>query len=106
VLDLILQVAEERQRRVDTHVVNEILEELVRRQPPPHHRGRRVRLRYATQVSVAPPTFAIFSNFPKAVPEHYVRYLHNGFREAWTFMGTPIRLRVRSTKDERQRTGS
>jgi GTP-binding protein len=52
---------------------------------------------------VAPPTFALFSNFPKAVPEHYVRYLHNGFREAWTFMGTPIRLRVRSSKDERQR---
>jgi GTP-binding protein len=58
-----------------------------------------VKLKYATQVSVAPPTFAIFSNFPKVLPAHYIRFLHNGFRDAWTFMGTPIRLRIRSGKD-------
>ena len=60
-------------------------------------------LKYATQVSVAPPTFAIFANFPKALPAHYIRYLHNGFRDAWSFMGTPIRLRVRSGKDQREK---
>jgi len=100
VLDLILAVNDERSRRIDTHEVNEILEKLVGRQPPPHHRGRPVKLKYATQVSVRPPTFAIFANFPKSIPEHYVRYLHNGFRGAWSFMGTPIRLRLRSTRDE------
>jgi GTP-binding protein len=105
-LDLILEVTEERGRRVETHEVNEILESLVRRQPPPHHRGRRVKLKYATQVSVAPPTFAIFSNYPKALPAHYIRFLHNGFRDAWTFMGTPIRLRVRSRKEHRERSAS
>jgi GTP-binding protein len=51
-------------------------------------------------VSVRPPTFALFANFPKAIPAHYIRYLHNGFREAWTFMGTPIRIRLRSGKDD------
>jgi GTP-binding protein len=56
-------------------------------------------VKYATQVSVAPPTFALFTNYPKAIPAHYIRYLHNGFREAWTFMGTPIRLRIRSSRD-------
>ena len=99
-LDLILDVNAERSHRVETHEVNEILEELVRRQPPPHHRGRPVKVKYATQVSVRPPTFALFSNFPKAIPAHYVRYLHNGFRDAWTFMGTPIRLRLRGGKDD------
>ncbi len=99
-LDLILEVNAERSRRVDTHEVNEVLERLVRRQPPPHHRGRPVKVKYATEVSVRPPTFAVFANFPKAIPAHYIRYLHNGFRAAWTFMGTPIRLRIRSGKDD------
>jgi GTP-binding protein len=99
VLDLILEVQEERYRRVETHEVNEVLRRLVGRQPPPHHRGSAVKIRYGTQVDVAPPTFALFSNFPKAVPAHYVRYLHNGFRDAWSFMGTPIRLKLRGGKE-------
>lgn len=99
-LDLILQVNAERSRRIETHEVNEVLEALVRRQPPPHFRGRRVKLKYATQPSVRPPTFAIFSNYPKALPAHYVRFIHNGFRDAWSFMGTPIRLKLRSGRDD------
>ncbi|HUF77018.1 MAG TPA: ribosome biogenesis GTPase Der [Longimicrobiales bacterium] len=98
-LDLVLEVQQERQRRIDTHEVNQVLATLVDKQPPPHFRGRRIKIRYATQVAVAPPTFALFANYAKALPEHYIRFLHNGFREAWTFMGTPIRLRVRGGKD-------
>ncbi len=101
-LDLILEVNAERSRRIETHEVNEVLEKLLRRQPPPHHRGRRVNVKYATQASVRPPTFAIFSNFPKELPANYIRYLHNGFRDAWTFMGTPIRLRFRGGKSDDQ----
>jgi len=97
-LDMILAVQEERRRRIDTHEVNETLQALVRRQPPPHHRGRPVRFKYATQVAEAPPTFVLFANFPKAVPAHYIRYLHNGFRDRWTFMGTPIRIRLRESR--------
>jgi GTP-binding protein len=99
-LDLILEVEVERQRRIETHEVNAVLEAIVRRQPPPHFRGRRVKVKYATQASIAPPTFAIFSNYPKAIPAHYIRFLHNGFRQAWAFMGTPIRLRLRSGRTE------
>ncbi len=98
-LELILEVAQERSRRIETHDVNEVLEALVRRQPPPHFRGRRVKVKYATQAATKPPTFPIFVNFPKGLPDHYIRYLHNGFRDAWTFMGTPIRLRVRGGRD-------
>jgi GTPase len=96
-LELILEVAEERTRRIPTHEVNEVLAKLVRHQPPPHSRGRQVKLRYATQADTSPPTFVVFSNLPREVPEHYIRYLRNGFRRAWRFRGVPIRIRLRSS---------
>ena len=99
-LDLVLEVQAERNRRVDTSEVNRVLEQLIARQQAPHFRGRAIKIRYGTQVSVAPPTFAIFTNYPKEIPEHYIRYLHNGFREAWTFMGTPLRLRLKGSRDK------
>jgi len=99
VLDLILEVEEERRRRIDTSEVNEVLRELVARQPPPHFRGRPVKLKYATQVTSAPPTFAVFGNYPREVPAHYVRYLKNGFRDAWGFHGSPLRVSLRSSRD-------
>jgi GTP-binding protein len=99
-LDLVLQVQEQRLRRIDTHEVNEAVRELVGRQPPPHSRGRPVKIRYATQVAVAPPTFLLFSNLPGEVPEHYIRYVHNGFRERWGFSGVPIRIRLRASAKE------
>ena len=97
-LDLILQIQEERHRRIETHEVNEALKGVVRHQPPPHFRGRQVKLRYGTQVSVAPPTFLFFSNFPKEIPAHYIRYVHNSLRARWGFMGTPIRIRYRKSQ--------
>jgi GTP-binding protein len=97
-LDLVLEVAAERERRIETHDVNQALIEIVSRQPPPHHRGRPVRLRYGTQVATAPPTFVLFANFPKAVPAHYIRYLHNAFRERWGFVGSPVRIFLRESK--------
>ncbi len=100
VLDLILEIHQERARRVPTHEVNEVLEELVRRQPPPHSRGREVRLRYATQVAVEPPTFVLFSNLPREVPAHYIRYVLNGFRDRWGFRGVPLRLRLKASKGD------
>jgi GTP-binding protein len=99
-LDLVIEVQEQRLRRIETHEVNEVLEHLVGRQPPPTHRGRRVKVRYGTQTAIRPPSFAVFCNYPKSLADHYIRYLHNGFREAWTFMGSPIRLRVRGGKDQ------
>ncbi|MSR36485.1 MAG: ribosome biogenesis GTPase Der [Gemmatimonadetes bacterium] len=96
-LDLVLEVQEQRGRRIDTHEVNEALAELIRHQHPPHSRGRQVKLRYATQVSVAPPTFVIFSNLPREVPENYIRFLLSGFRERWGFMGSPIRIQLRAS---------
>jgi GTP-binding protein len=95
VLELILAVDQERQKRIATSEVNERLGALVARRQPPQAAGREVKLIYATQVEVSPPTFAVFGNHPELVEEHYVRYLHNGFREAWGFTGTPLRILLR-----------
>ena len=95
VLDLILAVDEERQKRITTSEVNQRLGELLARLQPPQAAGREVRLNYATQVQTSPPTIAVFGNHPELVEEHYVRYLHNGFREAWGFTGNPLRILMR-----------
>jgi GTP-binding protein len=95
VLDLLVNVAEEREKRVQTHEVNERLGELIARRQPPQAAGREVKLNYATQVETAPPTIAVFGNHPELVQEHYVRYLHNGFRESWGFTGNPLRIVLR-----------
>ena len=95
VLDMIVDVAAERTKRITTSEVNNRLEQLVARLQPPQASGREVKLMYATQVNVAPPTFAIFGNHPDLVQEHYVRYLHNGFRESWGFLGNPLRILLR-----------
>jgi len=96
VLDLVLQVDAERKKRISTAQVNTTLGELTARLQPPQAAGREVKLLYATQVEVEPPTIAVFGNHPDLVPEHYVRYLHNGFREAWRFSGSPLRILLRS----------
>ena len=95
-LEVVLQVDAERKKRISTSQVNTTLGELTARLQPPQAAGREVKLLYATQVEVEPPTIAVFGNHPDLVPEHYVRYLHNGFREAWGFSGSPLRIILRS----------
>ncbi len=102
VLEMVLRTQTERSRRIQTSEVNQVLREVVGRQPPPHHQGRPVKLRYATQVTTEPPTFLVFSNFPRQVPDHYVRYMENSFRDRWGFVGTPIRIRFKLTRERRR----
>lgn len=85
--------------RVSTSAVNRFLEDALSRHPPPAIHGRRVRIRYMTQVKARPPTFALFGNQLKALPESYLRYLVNAMRTAFGLPGTPIRLNLRSTKN-------
>ncbi len=98
VLDSILEVAAARLRRVATAEVNKVLERLLARNQPPQKDGEEVRLLYASQIAIAPPTFALISNRPDDVPEGYQRYLTKGFREAWDFAGVPLRLKLRARK--------
>jgi GTP-binding protein len=100
VLDMILEVAEQRRRRIPTREVNEVVRELVSRIQPPHYRGMPIRIMYATQAATAPPTFVLFVNHAKAVPENYMRYLQKGFRNAWGFAGSPLKLRLKGRREK------
>jgi GTPase len=95
ILDLIHLVDDEGRKRIPTSQVNDRLAELLARRQPSQAAGREVKLNYATQVSVQPPTIAVFGNHPDLVEEHYVRFLHNGFRETWQFTGNPLRVLLR-----------
>ncbi len=95
ILETILEVEGERNKRISTSQVNTKLEELVARRQPPQAAGREVKLNYATQVETTPPMIAVFGNNPDLVQEHYIRYLHNGFREAWGFTGSPLLVVMR-----------
>jgi len=92
VLEVIRTVREERAKRIPTSDVNEALHELLARRQPPQAAGNEVKLNYATQVETAPPTIVVFGNHPELVQEHYIRYLHNGFRAKWGFAGNPLRI--------------
>ena len=95
VLDLILEVAAARELRVPTAGVNRVLAALVERNQPPQKPGKEVKLLYATQIGTKPPTFAVVSNRPNVVSEAFRRYIQHGFRAAFGFKGTPVRLKFR-----------
>jgi len=102
-LDRLLPAIEEADRawnlRVSTAQLNRFLEDALQRHPPPAISGRRVRVRYMTQVKARPPTFALFGNQLDALPEHYLRYLTNELREAFALKGIPMRFVLRTSKN-------
>jgi GTP-binding protein len=101
VLERIIEVAAERERRVPTADVNRVLRALAERNQPPQHHGQEVKLLYGSQVGTRPPTFALVVSRPKAIPEAYRRYLERGFRSAWGFRGSPLRIRFRARRSNR-----
>jgi GTP-binding protein len=87
-------------RRVPTAALNRWLAEVVAAHPPPAPGGRRIRLRYATQVKTRPPGFVIMCSRPDELPDSYRRYLVNALREDFDMPGTPIRLTLRSQAEK------
>jgi GTPase len=82
-------------RRVPTAALNRWLATAQERHPPPLVSGRRLRLRYMTQVNTRPPSFALFASKPGELPEAYRRYLANSLRDEFDLPGTPVRLMLR-----------
>jgi GTP-binding protein len=83
--------------RIPTSALNRWFEAALERFPPPLVEGRRLKLRYITQVKARPPSFALFGTRAEQVPDTYVRYLVNNLREAFDMPGVPIRLFLRGT---------
>jgi GTP-binding protein len=101
VLPSALEVWEERYARIPTAEVNRIVRDAVTRQAPPSKGGKRLKIRFASQVAVDPPTFLFHVNDLKLVHFSYERYLENQLRAAHPFIGTPIRLSFRRSGEPR-----
>jgi GTP-binding protein len=91
----VLEAYEIWNRRVPTHALNRWLGAAMQRHTAPAAQGRRVKIRFITQPSARPPTFAAFCSQPEGLPKSYIRYLTNSLREAFDLPGVPIRLHLR-----------
>ena len=81
--------------RIQTNVLNEVLMDAQLMTPPPTHKGKRLKIYYASQVAVAPPTIVLFVNDPELLHFSYKRFLENSLREAFGFQGTTLRILAR-----------
>ena len=102
VLPTAARVQEERLIRVPTSKLNALVREAMLKHSPASHTGRKLKIKYASQVRVDPPTFLFHVNDPELVHFSYERYLENQIRAQYGFLGTPIRLSFRASAKERE----
>jgi GTP-binding protein len=98
-LDAVLEAYEVWTRRIPTAALNRWLAEVTEAHPPPLVSGRRIKLRYMTQIKTRPPTFALFVSRPEKLPDAYLRYITNGLREAFDLPGVPLRIHLRKGRN-------
>ncbi len=101
-IEEIKKVNEQHKRRITTGMLNDVINEAVNKQQPPSDKGKRLRIYYGTQASVAPPTFVLFVNDKELFHFSYKRFIENQIRENFGFEGTPINIiiRERNKKDQ------
>ena len=100
ILQQVSGIYQNARRRVPTGVLNDVVNDAVNDLQPPMQGGRRLRIYYATQGGVQPPTFILFVNDPNLLNFSYERYLENFFRKTMDFSGTPIRFQLRERKKD------
>lgn len=91
-LALAKSVNDERNKRIGTSELNDVILEAIQNHPPPAVRGKDLRINFIMQPQAAPPVFLCYTNYPELVPEHYTRYLENVIRTHYQFVGTPITI--------------
>ncbi|NBD22601.1 ribosome biogenesis GTPase Der [Paenibacillus glycinis] len=99
-LPVVVHVSEQHALRIPTHLLNDVVADAIAINPPPSDKGKRLRINYATQVAVKPPTIVLFANDPEMMHFSYERYLENKIRAAFHFEGTPVRIFSRKKSDE------
>ncbi|NLV19101.1 MAG: ribosome biogenesis GTPase Der [Bacteroidetes bacterium] len=92
ILDLIKEVNTNRKRRIPTSELNEVMLDIVKKNPPPALKGKQIKIKYITQLPSQIPTFAFFCNLPQYIKEPYKRFLENRMREHFNFTGAPLRI--------------
>lgn len=98
-LDAVFDIYKLWNKRISTSPLNDWLYAMIEAHPPPLARGRRIRIRYATQIKTRPPTFALWVSQPSELPDAYLRYLENGLREDFGLAGVPLRLQMRKGRN-------
>ena len=98
--ELINYVGEQHAMRIATATLNTVVQDAVAGNPPPTHKGIRLKILYVTQVKTKPPTFVFFVNVPELMHFSYERYMENALRKAFGFEGTPLRIIVRGKAEE------
>ena len=102
VLEMVDMVYAQTTMRVPTGMLNDVINEAVTVTEPPSDKGRRLKIYYATQASIRPPTFILFVNSPETMHFSYKRYLENYLRKTFGLTGTPIRIIVRAKSEKDQ----
>lgn len=91
-LEIALEVYENRQRKVTTSDLNEVMQKAIQSYHPPVVRGHSLKIKFVTQLPTQVPSFAFFCNFPDDVKQPYKNYLENKLREKFNFKGVPVRI--------------
>ncbi|WP_209122578.1 ribosome biogenesis GTPase Der [Alkalihalobacillus sp. BA299] len=99
ILPTVQKVSENHNLRVPTSVLNDMVMDAVAMNPTPTDKGKRLKINYATQVAVGPPTFVFFVNEPELMHFSYQRFLENRLRQTFEFEGTPIKIFARKKSD-------
>ena len=98
-----VEVQSEREKRISTGLLNKVINEAYALNPPQTIRNKRLKIMYVTQPSTEPPTFILFVNDEKLLKDHYKRYMENKLREAFGFLGTPVRIAVRERSEKKSK---
>lgn len=98
ILNIASRIYKHYQKRIETHQLNKVINYAIQYHSPPRHKNKFLKFYYSTQIAEAPPHIVIFTNYPKAVPISYQRFLINQIREHFGFEGTPIRLSFKQRK--------
>lgn len=98
----VVEVQKERSKRISTGLLNKVINEAYALNPPQTIRNKRLKIMYSTQAAIEPPTFILFANNEDLMKDHYKRYMENKLREAFGFMGTPIKLSVRTRSEKKK----
>lgn len=101
IMPTVNEVYENSTRRITTGTLNEIIQKAILSQEPPTRKGKKLKIMYATQAEITPPTFVIFVNDTTLVHFSYERFLENRLRDAVNFEGTPIKLIFKNRKEEK-----
>ena len=95
-VELIEEVFKNKTQRIKTSTLNDVLQEITAKYPPPSHRGKMIKIKYVTQLPTRYPAFAFFCNHPKHIKESYRNYLENQLRERFNFTGVPLTIIFKS----------